>query len=341
MNLFPYEIQEFSIQKFSEQNLWNLKMINVESFWNNPNGSKGDDIVIAVVDTGLDVNHKEFTGRIIGAKNFTSIESIDNVKDVEGHGTHVAGTIAGKTTGVAPEARIMPLKVFGDAKVNLNIQEAFIHILRWNETAKEKDKVVAVNCSFGGSYDPMMHYLIRRLINSGVAVIVAAGNSGDGRADTIEFASYPSFLYEVITTGAIEESGNPAGYSNTHDGIDVGAPGSLIYSAWPNNEYRLLSGTSMATPHVTALYGLIVASFKKREKRYPTVKEVESILFKHIKKVNIDSAFVGEGIIDATFITNRWPLYRCQVGAYYNKSGCDQILQQVKNANFNTYMAKY
>jgi len=327
MKLFPYEKQEATI--FPQSIPWNIQIINTPSFW--ANKTKGNGAVAAVVDTGIDVNHCEFAGRIIDFKNFTKTDN----KDTDGHGTHVAGIIGGNNIGVTPEARVMALKVFGDVNVNANIHEAFLHILKYNETAKEEDKVIVVNCSFGGSYDGYMHYLIRRLINSGVAVIVAAGNSGDGKADTIEFASYPSFLYEVITTGAVDKNGQPAGYSNTHDGIDIGAPGSEIYSAWSGGGYKLLSGTSMATPHITGLYLLIAAAFRMREGRYPTVAEGESILFKHIRKVNIDPAFVGRGIADATYDTKRWPLYHVQVGAYFNRSGAEEIKVQVRTKGFD------
>jgi len=331
MRLFPYEIQEISVQNVN----WNLDMLNVQSFWTK---TKGNGKVVAIVDTGIDHNHPEFTGRIIGAKNFTAT----NDKDTDGHGTHVAGTIAGKTMGIAPECRIMPLKVFGDAKVTQNIHDAFRYILDWNKTAKEDDKVVAVNCSFGGGYDGFMHYLIRRLINSGVAVIVAAGNAGDGRPDTIEYASYPSFLYEVITTGAVEQSGQPAKYTNTHDGIDIAAPGTNIYSSWPGGIFKTLNGTSMATPHVTGLYTLIVSSFRQREGRLPTVAEAEDILFNHIQETDINPAFVGRGIADATFDTTRWPLNKVQIGAYYNRSGAEEVRDLAKSKGFDrAFIIKY
>lgn len=329
--LFPYEIQEVTPQSGIP---WNVQQVNAPSFWQR---TKGDGAVVAIIDTGLDVNHSEFAGRVISYQNFTSDASLDS----DGHGTHVAGIIAGKTVGVAPECRLMALKALGNGMGAFSIEDAFKYILDYNEKVPEQDRVVAVNCSWGGPYNPIHHYLIRRLIHSGVAVIVAAGNAGDGKPETEEIFSWPGFLYEVITTGATNKDGQPAGYSSSYDGIDIGAPGTEIYSAWPGGGYKLLSGTSMATPHVTAAYALIAAAFKQREGRYPTVDEGEDILFKHIRQIGADPRFIGKGLLDLTFDLKRWPLYRVQTGAYYYKQGAEITSQKLKDAGFNTYIVKY
>lgn len=334
MSLYPYEKQDIAPQT---ELPWNVLQVQAPSFWQR---TKGDGAVVAVVDTGLDVNHPEFTGRIVGARSFVGNSAI-SVADTEGHGTHVAGTIAGRMTGVAPECRIMPLKVFGEGGDGFQFQDAFRYILEWNDRAAEKDKVVAVNCSWGGPYDPFLHFLIRRLIDSGVGVIVAAGNAGDGNPDTNEIFHWPGFLYEPITTGAMNQDGRPAGYSSSYDGIDLGAPGTLIYSAWPGGGYKLLSGTSMATPHVTAAYALICAAWRKREGRLPTSDEAEGVLFRHFKKVDIDPNLVGRGLLDLTDDNKRWPLHRVQVGAFYNEAGADATKVKLEAAGFSTYKVKY
>jgi len=235
----------------------------------------------------------------------------------------------------------MPLKVFGEGGDGMQFQDAFRYILDWNDKAAEKDKVVAVNCSWGGPYDAILHFLIRQLVESGVGVIVSAGNAGDGNPETNEIFSWPGFLYEPITVGATNQDGQPAGYSSSYDGIDVGAPGTLIYSAWPGGGYRLLSGTSMAAPHVTAAYALICAAFMQREGRYPTSDEAEGVMFKHIRKVALDDAFVGQGILDLTYATKRWPLHRVQVGAYYNEDNADIAKDKIEAAGFPAYKVKY
>lgn len=333
MSLFPYEIQEVQPQAGLP---WNVLQVSAQSFWQQ---TKGTGAVVAVVDTGLDINHPEFKDRIIGARGFVDNSMVD-ITDVNGHGTHVAGIIAGKTTGVAPECRIMPLKVFGRGDGH-QFQDAFRYIIDWNKNAAPEDKVVAVNCSWGGGYDAILHYLIRQLVNSGVGVIVSAGNAGDGNPETAEIFNWPGFLYEPITVGATNQDGQAAGYSSSYDGIDVGAPGTLIYSAWPGGGYKLLSGTSMAAPHVTAAYALVCAAWKQREGGYPSSDEAEVVLFNHIRKVNLSSAFVGHGILDSTYSTKRWPLYRVQTGAFFYEEGADTTKDKITAAGFSTYKVKY
>jgi len=337
VSLFPYYAKDAD-DKITVP--WNIKHVRASSFWPH---SQGDGAVVAVVDTGLDVEHPEIKERIISPVNFTAPGYRDNdVRDKEGHGTHVAGIIGGKNTGIAPRCRIMPLKVFGDDKAGINIHEAFKYILEWNRTATEHDRVVAVNCSFGSQvYDPIMAYLIRTLTSSGVSVIVAAGNSGDGDPDTHEVFSYPAYIWEVITASAIKEDGLNAGYSNSFDGIDLGAPGNNICSCWPGGKYKKLSGTSMAAPHVAGAMALIYAMWRKREGRYPTVEEAEAVLWKHIRTADMDPFLIGRGILDLTYEPKRWPLYRVQIGAFYHKSRARVKQKEAEKLGLSTHLAKY
>ena len=318
---------------------WNITQVNAPSFWPH---ARGGGAVVAVIDTGLDVTHKEFAGRIVAPRNFTSAAKQADVTDTEGHGTHVAGIIAGATCGVAPEARIMPLKVFGDSKVDQNIIDAFNYIFHYNETCPEKDRVVAVNCSFGaGFYDAIMAWSIRRLVNSGVAVVVAAGNQGDGDPSSQEIFSFPAYIWEVVTTAATNRDEGVAGYSNSFDGIDLAAPGTDIYSAWPGGGYKLLSGTSMAAPHVSGALALIYAQWRLREGRWPDEEQAFAVLLKHTSRLSLDPALVGRGMLDLSFVHARWPLHRVQVGTYWNKSGAESTAASLRKAGFKTYLVKY
>jgi len=329
---------------------WNLSLVNAPSFWEH---SKGGGRVVAVIDTGCQVDHPELAGKIINPRNL--VDGSSNVADTVGHGTHVSGIIAGTTVGVAPEARIMPLKV-ANADGSLNgtaIEEAFITVINWNKSCAIADKVVAINCSFGaGSYDSLMAFYIRELVAGGVIVCVAAGNSGDGDPTTSEIFSYPAYISEVVTTASINQDGSIAIYSNSFDGVDVAAPGTNIYSSWPGSTYKTISGTSMATPHITGSCALLADMFYKREGRFPTESEIdgscpnflsaEGILFKHIRKVPDGSSYLfGRGILDLTYQANRWPLYRVQTGAFYNQAGQVETEAKLKTANFSTYKVKY
>lgn len=334
MPLFPYHVQ--NIESIPEMPP-NLKQINAPSFWPH---SQGDGAVVAVIDTGLDTKHPEFAGRIYNPRNFTTDGGPQDVTDRDGHGTHVAGIIAGVKTGVAPGCRIMPLKVFGPGN-GFQFQDAFRFIVDHNKNAQPDDKVIAVNCSWGGPYDAIVHYFIRQLTENGVAVIASAGNAGDGDPTTSEIFNWPGYLWEPVTTGAVDAQGRPAGFSSSYDGIDIAAPGVEVFSAWPGGGYKLLSGTSMSAPHVTGAYALIAAAFRKREGRWPAGEEAEQILFKHVKKLDAPEELVGRGLLDLTYDTRRWPLYRVQVGAYFYEAGADKQLQQVKSAGLPAYKVKY
>lgn len=281
---------------------WNIELIKAPSFWSK---SKGGGRIVAVIDTGLNINHPEFAGRVYNPSNCTGSGAYNDVTDTDGHGTHVTGTIAGKTVGVAPEARIMPLKVFGGTNVNQSIRDAFLKIIEHNEICLPSDKVVSINCSFGGGiYDAMMAYLIRKLVSDGVAVCVAAGNSGDGKADTEEIFSYPAYIQEVITTASINQDESIANYSNSFDGVDLAAPGTYIYSAWKDGGYNTISGTSMATPHVTGAGVLLADMFYKKYGYMPVEGDIEVELFGRVKKVNRDNRLFGLGILDMSLEPN-------------------------------------
>lgn len=303
MNLFPYKADD--TEKL-EGIPWNISQVNAPSFWVKTRGEQG---IVAIVDTGLDIKHPEFTGRIVGGYNFNG-GRFDDLSDADGHGTHVAGIVAGATTGVAPNAWIMPLKVFGGSvNVGEAIKEAFRYILKWNKNHTEKmDKVIAVNCSFGSSiYDIEQGYLIRQLVDTGVTVCVAAGNQGDGKPDTQEVFNFPGYLYEVVTTGALNQDGTSASYSSSYDGIDIAAPGTQIYSTWPGGGYKLLSGTSMATPHITGTVALLYSAWVGINGTIPTAADIFWVLRRHIKKVDIDDKLVGNGVLDLTWDPKRWP----------------------------------
>lgn len=269
---------------------WNIPQVNALSFWPYANGVSP---VAAVIDTGIDTAHSEFAGRIFMPRSFDG-----QMNDPIGHGTHVAGTIAGATKGMIPWARIMPLKVgFGTGQTNIQIWDAFLAIMDHNATCKDEDKVVAVNCSFDGPPDAMMAYYIRTLVSSDVSVVVAAGNRGDGDPRTEEPFSYPGFLWEVITTGALNRDNTPAGFSSSYDGIDLSAPGVDIVSAAPGGGYAIMSGTSMATPHVTGAILLLKAAYRKAQGRWPTTDETEAMLWKCAKPLPSDSKLVGRGLL--------------------------------------------
>lgn len=287
--LHPYEVADVLKLNMLPRN---IQQINAPAFWKHVGNVRP---IGAIIDTGIDTTHPEFKERIFASASF---DGTNNVQDTDGHGTHVAGIAAGESCGVFPKARLVPLKVkFGQGSNLLNFYDAFLYILDHNKKCKDEDKIVAVNCSFDGPADMMMNYYIRALVESDVSVVSAAGNRGDGDPTTEECFSYPGFIWESITTGALNIDGTIARYSSSYDGIDIAAPGTEIYSTWPGGGYKLLSGTSMAAPHVFGAILLIKAAFRNKYGRWPTTNETENMLFGQVRKVPIDIRLVGHGVL--------------------------------------------
>ncbi|MCX6809480.1 MAG: S8 family serine peptidase [Candidatus Berkelbacteria bacterium] len=251
--------------------MWGMKNLSMEGAWDN---SKGKDIVVAVIDTGVDYNHedlkdnilKDQSGNIIG-QNFTTDDTaafMDNF----GHGTHVAGTIAAVgnngvgVVGVAPEAKIMPVKVLGDNGSGSDVSISQGIIFAADNGAK------VINMSLGGiGFDQIIEDALSYAVSKGVVIAVAAGN--DNYDANVEF---PASSQNVVTVAAYDPYSIKADFSNFGPKIDVSAPGVDILSTVssthsseiPDNKiidgkYARLSGTSMATPHVSGLLALIAS----------------------------------------------------------------------------------
>ena len=273
-----------------------VAQIGAKRLWNE---SKGEGSVIAVLDTGIDRNHPDLKNNIIGGYNFTTDYNGDklNYQDNHYHGTHVAGTIAAGhdgqgVMGVAPKAKILALKVLtSTGSGNLDwVAQAVRYAIAWRGPSGEKVNVI--NMSLGApSYHSGMHSAIKEAVAAGIAVIVAAGNEGDGLGTTDEI-SYPAYLPEVISVGAVDFHRNVTNFSNTNREIDVCSNGNDILSAYPGGRYAILNGTSMACPHVAGFAALLRGKFKNRFGRFPTEPELYTLL----KFSTID---IGEVGIDA------------------------------------------
>lgn len=206
-----------------------------------------------VVDTGVMTTHSEFGGRASAA--WTAFDG-DN-EDTYGHGTHVSGTIAGKTFGVAKRAKILSVKVFqGSSSSTSIILSGFDWAVNDIKTRKRASKAV-INMSLGGSKSDAVNQAIEAAASAGIVCVVAAGNSG---ADASAYS--PASAPNAITVGALESTWTIASYSNYGSALDIWAPGSQITSAGiaSTTANATWSGTSMATPHVAGavLYGFSI-----------------------------------------------------------------------------------
>ncbi|MDR2046409.1 MAG: S8 family serine peptidase, partial [Clostridiales bacterium] len=210
-------------------------------------------ITVAVIDTGLDYNNAFFSGRIAGGKSFVNNVPSDDYMDANGHGTHVAGTVVDLTL---PNVKIYSVKVLGDDGTGL---------ASWGQTgydyvtsiaATHNIKVINMSLSSknreSASSKPYNARIENALAQKGVVTVVAAGNAND---DT-EYYS-PAKVPAAVTVAAVNSSKSRASFSNYGDEVDVAAPGVSIYSAYLNNAWQSLNGTSMASPHVAALFAAV------------------------------------------------------------------------------------
>ncbi|WP_392839931.1 S8 family serine peptidase [Streptomyces sp. LN500] len=212
--------------------------------------SAGEGVTAYVIDTGIRVTHKEFEGR--ATSGFDAVDNDDSADDGNGHGTHVAGTIAGATFGVAKKAKIVAVRVLDDS--GSGTTEQVVAGIDW-VTAHHEGPSVA-NMSLGGSADPALDAAVQKAVASGVTFAVAAGNES---ADASEGS--PARVPEAITVASSTVDDEQSSFSNYGSVVDIYAPGSDITSSWNDSDdaTNTISGTSMATPHVVGAAAVYLA----------------------------------------------------------------------------------
>jgi subtilisin family serine protease len=209
-------------------------------------GLDGLGVTVYIIDSGIRTTHSEFEGRASVGADF--VGDGRNGQDALGHGTHVAGTIAGKTFGVAKKAQVVAVRVLD--KTGYATRDIVIAGIDW-VSANHVAGAIA-NMSLGGGDSKIEDDAVRSSIAAGVVYVLAAGNDGsDG-------LSSPARVTEAITVGALDRGDSVAYFSNYGGGVDLFAPGVDIESAFyiGDNATKIWSGTSMATPHVAGLAAL-------------------------------------------------------------------------------------
>jgi subtilisin family serine protease len=227
---------------------WNLPIIETELGWDVEKGSS--EVIVGVVDTGVDLNHSDLQGHLVQGANIVDPKSPP--ADDVGHGTHVTGVISAlvnNNQGVAGMTwynPVLPVKVLdaSGAGSTYNVAQGLI----WAVDHGAK----VINMSLGNYADAnFLHDAVKYAYDHDVVLVSASGN------DNTDRPGYPAAYPEVLAVAATDSSKKKASFSNYGDYIDVAAPGVTIASTYPNNQYAALSGTSMASPHVAALAALI------------------------------------------------------------------------------------
>ncbi|KND46658.1 S8 family peptidase [Streptomyces stelliscabiei] len=212
--------------------------------------SAGEGVTVYVIDTGVRVTHKDFGGRAVNGWDF--VQNDRTAQDGNGHGTHVAGTVAGTVHGVAKKARIVAVRVLDDAGGGTTAQ--VIAGIDW--VTGHAVKPAVANMSLGGRGNAQLDAAVRNSIASGVTYTVAAGN--DGLAASL---SSPARVKQAITVGATDRKDVRAAFSNWGPRLDLFAPGVSVPSASHRSDTGTAthSGTSMAAPHAAGAAALYLA----------------------------------------------------------------------------------
>ena len=208
----------------------------------------GAGVTAFVIDTGIRNSHVEFGGRAVSG--FDAVGDGQGTNDCNGHGTHVSGTVGGSTYGIAKGVTLVAVRVLdcgGSGTIS-----GVIAGVDWVTGAHSGPSVA--NMSLGGGYSPALNAAVDGSISSGVTYAVAAGNSYGADA----CGSSPSGVPAAITVASSTRNDTVSDFSNLGPCVDIFGPGSDITSAWPSSDTdtNTISGTSMATPHVTGVAAL-------------------------------------------------------------------------------------
>lgn len=284
-----------SLQDAKQKAGWNITAFDLPDAWKH---SQGEGVKIAVLDTGCDLDHPDLDGNLLPGKNFS--EPGKPPVDRNGHGTHVIGTICAENNdigvvGVAPKAKVLPVKVLGDDGNGnlLNVARG----IRW----AANQGVDFISMSLGA---PVAVQQVRKAIQyaakKGAVCFVAAGNAGRTKE-----VFYPANYPETIAIGAINKFKNRAEFSNTGHNLDFMAPGVDIFSTVPDNWYASLSGTSMAQPFACAVAALLLSYVRNNKTKLvlETAEDYRTAFKKKAVPIENDNYagkkfYQGFGIID-------------------------------------------
>jgi subtilisin family serine protease len=210
--------------------------------------AQGAGVTAYIIDTGIETSHAQFGGRAAVAFDVLG----GNGQDCNGHGTHVAGTVGGATFGIAKSVELRAVRVL-DCNGS-GSSSGVIAGMDW--VSQHAVRPAVANMSLGGGFSSAVNNSATNLANSRVFLAVAAGNSN---ANACNFS--PASAADVITIAASDRNDARASFSNFGSCVEIYAPGVAIKSAWLNGGTNTISGTSMATPHVTGVGALYKSTF--------------------------------------------------------------------------------
>jgi thermitase len=266
---------------------WGLTKVNATDAWAITTGSAA--ILIAIIDSGIDMKHPDLAAKIVGSVNY-STSSTDY--DVKGHGTHVAGIAAAVTNngigvaGMGYNSSILNVKVLGDG--GTGSYSAIAKGIIW--AADNGADVINMSLS-GTSASSTLENAVNYAWNKGVVVVTSAGNNGNSTP------VYPAYYVNSFAVASTDSADRLSSFSNRGDWVDIAAPGSSIYATLMNNTYGYKSGTSMSAPFVSGLAALVMAGVSDSNSNGRLNDEVRSII--EASADNIGVSGIGAGRINA------------------------------------------
>ena len=262
---------------------WEITKFDIPSMWTK---SKGEGVVVGIIDTGCDINHPDIKNNLLGGINI--IDKSKSPFDDNGHGTHVCGTVAAENNGigmvgVAPKAKIHPIKALGadGGGQNQHIAEGIVWAV--------DNGCDIIGMSLGCENEVLsIKKAIEYAVKHKVVIFCAAGNSGESHK-----IMFPAQNENTISIGAIDRNLNRTNFTCSGEELDFLCPGKDIVSCVPNNGYAMMSGTSMSTPFAVGCACLLLSCNRKHSKESLDSANDYINIFKKYSKPLADEKYRG------------------------------------------------
>lgn len=269
-------------------NLWHLNSINVDNAWQY---TKGEDISITIIDTGV-FHHNDLDIDADNCRDY--IKDGSGYNDISGHGTLIAGLIKGLNTGVAPKSNIYVSKSLN--KDGLGSYRSVVDGITY--AINMGSDIICMSLGAGSKLPYAIESELKRAKDNGIITVAASGNRGNHQIN------YPAFYDYVIGVGGTNEDGNRADFSNYGKNLDVVAPSSNIISTHLYNGYAISSGTSLASAITVGSIALMKSYLKNYKGKDVDIYDIRKILSKSSLDDGGNSHRYGYGKIDLKRIFN-------------------------------------
>ena len=282
-----------------ERKNWAMEQNKIKLFWNK--GITGKGIKVGVVDTGIQLDHEMYKGKIITGQNFSDDGlSSSDLSSTHYHGTAVTSLICGdyinyQAYGIAPDCKIIIGKAMNSSGKgsSVAIANAILYCVQQGADI--------INCSVGCVDDSSdLRNAVNTAVRSGVSIVCASGNDGHNDTDgSVREVRYPGAYDESICVGSMDSYFKISDYSNSSEFVDIVAQGEDVICAYPGNNYAIISGTSFSTPIISGILALLKQKFRVDFQRDPAESELYGMLLKYAREIKgVPRSMQGHGYID-------------------------------------------